>query len=138
VGVKQGIQIRHSQNLAGMFGHVAQLQIPTLLSNAGQASDDCSQTTAVNEDYLTEVQNDGFTIPETIRPLQRTMVTCPTSRVSRDKCIRPPSGLNQARKTFDSIQITFKQRAIIAQKKRFPSPMKGANREMSVTHPAQV
>ena len=45
-----------------MLGHVAQLQVPALLPNASQTSDYRSQTTAVNEDDLAKVQDNGSAI----------------------------------------------------------------------------
>ena len=64
MSVKQRSQIRHLQHLAGVPGHVAQLQVAALLPDAGQAAHDSSKTAAVHERHLTKVKDDGFAIAQ--------------------------------------------------------------------------
>src|ERR1700690_2853148 len=83
-----------------MLGHVAELQVSMHLPGAGQGADDGAKAAAVDESHLarcrtmarrsrnsqaTWARRDSLSLPATIRPLQRTMVTRPTARVSSDR-----------------------------------------------------
>jgi len=76
-----------------VFRHIAELHISARLAGAGQAADNRAETAAVNESDIAEcstmarrsrhnqvtcARKDSLSLPATIRPLQRTMVTRPT------------------------------------------------------------
>src|SRR2546430_8131056 len=60
--VKQHDQVCHLQDFVDSRGHVAQFQIAARSSCAGQQPYQHSQSTAVDENHLAEVQHNAFAI----------------------------------------------------------------------------
>jgi hypothetical protein len=56
--------MRHFQNFAEMFRHVAKLQVSAHLAAAGQRADHRAQSAAVNESHVAQVQNDGAAVAQ--------------------------------------------------------------------------
>ena len=58
MGVEQGDQSGHLQNLVDALGQIAQLQIAAGVAGTGQQPHQHSQSAAVDENYLAKMQND--------------------------------------------------------------------------------